>query len=159
MREREYASPCSPRLEDSSSERLPEPKTSSQPLPTQPACYEARRPVQHRCSLAPMRVDTRCLSTLSCVAVCSAEPQPARVCLACCLSSFRPGDEIATKYMFSACAGRRLNAKDSLMVHWDRPTTSVTSRHHKFQVPLLLEMVQNKSHKQQSGYMCSLLLG
>ena len=38
-------------------------------------------------------------------------------------------------------AGRRLNAKDSLMVHWDRPTVSATSRHHKLQLPLLLEMV------------------
>ena len=56
-------------------------------------------------------------------------------------------------------AGRRLNAKDSLMVHWDRPTTSATSRHHRLQLPLLLEMVQNNSYKQQSGYMCKLLPG
>ena len=73
-------------------------------------------------------------------------------------------------YMFSAmraaigilpagCAGRRLNVEDSLMVHWDRPTTSATFRHHRLQVPLLLEMVENNSYKQQSGYICSLLLG
>eukprot|EP00964_Phaeocystis_antarctica_P138841 scaffold103491_cov58-Phaeocystis_antarctica.AAC.1 len=36
------------------------------------------------------------------------------------------------------CAGRRLNVEDSLMVHWDRPTTSATFRHHRLQVPLLL---------------------
>ena len=53
----------------------------------------------------------------------------------------------------------KLYAEDSLMVHWDRPTTSATSRHHKLQVPLLLEMVENNSHKQQSGYICSLLPG
>ena len=46
-----------------------------------------------------------------------------------------------------------------LMVHWDRPTTSATFRHHRLQVPLLLKMVENKSYKQQSGYICSLLLG
>ena len=34
------------------------------------------------------------------------------------------------------------------MVHWDRTTTSVTSRHHKLQLPLLLEMVQNQSQNQ-----------
>ena len=45
------------------------------------------------------------------------------------------------------------------MVHWDRPTTSATFRHHRLQVPLLLKMVENKSYKQQSGYICSLLLG
>ena len=90
MREREYASRCSPRLEDSSSERLPEPRTSSQPLPTQPACYEARRPVQHRCSLAPMRVDTRSLSTVSCVLLFAllSHSLP-RVCLGRCLSCLR----------------------------------------------------------------------
>ena len=44
-------------------------------------------------------------------------------------------------------------------MHWDRPTTSATSRHHRLQLPLLLEMVQNKSHNQQSGYMCKLLPG
>ena len=90
LREREYASRCSPRLEDSSSERLPEPRTSSQPLPTQPACYEARRPVQHRCSLAPMRVDTRSLSTVSCVLLFAllSHSLP-RVCLGRCLSCLR----------------------------------------------------------------------
>ena len=45
------------------------------------------------------------------------------------------------------------------MVHWGRPTTSVTSRHHKLQLPLLLEMVQNQSHNQQSEQMCNLLPG
>jgi len=59
----------------------------------------------------------------------------------------------------AGCAGRRLNVEDSLMVHWDRPTTSATFRHHRLQVPLLLKMVENKSYKQQSGYICSLLLG
>ena len=56
-------------------------------------------------------------------------------------------------------AGRRLNAKDSLMVHWDRPTVSATSRHGKPQLPLLLEMVQNHSHNQLSWQMCNLLPG
>ena len=35
-------------------------------------------------------------------------------------------------------AGRSLNDKDSLMVHWDQPTVSATPRHHKLQLPLLL---------------------
>eukprot|EP00964_Phaeocystis_antarctica_P004100 scaffold2203_cov24-Phaeocystis_antarctica.AAC.1 len=57
----------------------------------------------------------------------------------------------ATNILPAGRAGRRLNAKDSLMVHWwDRPTTSATSRHHRLQLPLLLEMVENKSHNQQS---------
>ena len=56
-------------------------------------------------------------------------------------------------------AGRRLNAKDSLMVHWDRPTVSATPRHHKLQLPLLLEMVQNQPHNQLSQHMCNLMLG
>ena len=63
----------------------------------------------------------------------------------------------ATDILPAGRAGRRLNAKDSLMVHWDRPTTSATSRHHKLQLPLLLEMVQNQSYNQQSEQMCNLL--
>ena len=43
------------------------------------------------------------------------------------------------------------------MVHWDRPTVSATSRHHKLQLLLLLEMVQNHSHNQLSWQMCNLL--
>ena len=73
-------------------------------------------------------------------------------------------------YMFSAMraatgilpagrAGRRLNAKDSLMVHWDRPTTSATSRHHKLQLPLLLEMVHNQSYNKLFQQMCNLVPG
>ena len=50
----------------------------------------------------------------------------------------------ATDISVASRAGRRLNAKDSLMVHWDRPAMSATSRHHKLQLPLLLEMVQNQ---------------
>jgi len=50
----------------------------------------------------------------------------------------------ATNILPAGRAGRRLNAKDSLMVHWDRPAMSATSRHHKLQLPLLLEMVQNQ---------------
>ena len=46
-----------------------------------------------------------------------------------------------------------------LMVHWDRPTTSATSRHHKRQLPLLLEMVHNQSHNHLFQQMCSLLPG
>ena len=48
----------------------------------------------------------------------------------------------ATGIVPAGRAGRRLNAEDSLMVHWDRPTMFATSRHHKLQVPLLLEMVE-----------------
>ena len=40
----------------------------------------------HALSLAPMRVDTRSLSTVSCVAVCSAEPLPCPCVLGRCLS-------------------------------------------------------------------------
>ena len=56
-------------------------------------------------------------------------------------------------------AGRRLNVRDSLMVHWDRPTTSATSRHHKLQLPLLLEMVHNQPHNKLFQQMCNLLPG
>ena len=56
-------------------------------------------------------------------------------------------------------AGRRLNVRDSLMVHWDRPTTSATSRHHKLQLPLLLEMVHNQSHNKLFQQMCNLVPG
>ena len=45
------------------------------------------------------------------------------------------------------------------MVHWDRPTASATPRHHKLQLPLLLEMVQNQPHNQVSRHMFNLLLG
>ena len=45
------------------------------------------------------------------------------------------------------------------MVHWDWPTVSATSRHHKLQLPLLLEMVQNQPHNQVSRHMFNLLLG
>ena len=69
------------------------------------------------------------------------------------------GMRAATDILPAGRAGRRLNAKDSLVVHWDRPTTSATSRHHRLQLPLLLEMVRNQSHNQQSGYMCNLLPG
>ena len=65
----------------------------------------------------------------------------------------------ATDILPAGRAGRRLNAKDSLMVHWDRPTASATSRHHKLQLQLLLEMVQNHSHNQLSWQMCNLLPG
>ena len=50
----------------------------------------------------------------------------------------------ATDISVASRAGRRLNAKDSLMVHWDRPAMSATSRPHELQLPLLLEMVQNQ---------------
>ena len=56
-------------------------------------------------------------------------------------------------------AGRRLNAKDSLMGHWDRPTVSATPRHHKLQLPVLLEMVQNHPHNNVSQQICNLLPG
>ena len=56
-------------------------------------------------------------------------------------------------------AGRRPNAKDSLMVHWDRPTVSATSRHHKLRLPLLLEMVQNHPQNQLSQQIYNLLPG
>ena len=67
---------------------------------------------------------------------------------------------VATDIPPAGRAGRGLNAKDSLMVHWDRPTTSLVrdvSTHHNLQLPLLLEMVQNQSHNQLSGQMCNLL--
>ena len=65
----------------------------------------------------------------------------------------------ATDIPLAGRAGRRLNDKDSLMVHWDRPTASATPRHHKLQLPLLLEMVQNQPHNQVSRHMFNLLLG
>ena len=76
----------------------------------------------------------------------------------CARPSFR-AMRAATDIPPAGRAGRRLNAKDSLMVHWDRPTVSATSRHHKLQLPLLLEMVQNHSHNQLSQHMCNLLPG
>ena len=65
----------------------------------------------------------------------------------------------ATDILPAGRAGRRLNAKDSLIVHWDRPTTSATSRHHRLQLPLLLEMVQNHPHNKVSQQICNLLPG
>ena len=72
-----------------------------------------------------------------------------------CLRAMRAATDIA----LAGRAGRRLNDKDSLMVHWDRPTVSATPRHHKLQLPLLLEMVQNQPHNQVSRHMFNLLLG
>ena len=65
----------------------------------------------------------------------------------------------ATDIALAGRAGRRLDDTDSLMVHWDRPMASATPRHHKLQLPLLLEMVQNQPHNQVSRHMFNLLLG
>ena len=43
-------------------------------------------------------------------------------------------------------AGRRLNDKESWMVHWGRPTTPAMARQHKLQLALLLEMDKKESH-------------
>ena len=75
-----------------------------------------------------------------------------------CTRTFR-AMRAATDIALAGRAGRRLNDKDSLMVHWDRPTVSATPRHHKLQLPLLLEMVQNQPHNQVSRHMFNLLLG
>ena len=69
------------------------------------------------------------------------------------------GMRAATDILPAGRAGRRLNAKDSLMVHWDRPTVSATSRHHKLRLPLLLEMVQNHPQNQLSQQIYNLLPG
>jgi len=58
-------------------------------------------------------------------------------------------------------AGRRLNDKESLMVHWGRPTTPAMARQHKLQLALLLEMDKRES-AQPSGHgqdVCNLLPG
>ena len=44
---------------------------------------------------------------------------------------------------------RRLQAKDSLVVHWDRPTTFAMARQHTLQLPLLLNMIHNQQHHMQ----------
>ena len=55
-------------------------------------------------------------------------------------------------------AGRRLNDKESLMVHWGRPTTPAMARQHKLQVALLLEM-DKKDSAQHVGMIVGLLPG
>ncbi len=47
--------------------------------------------------------------------------------------------------------GRRLNDKESLMVHWGRPTTPAMARQHKLQLALLLEMDGQEGVAQPSG--------
>ena len=47
-------------------------------------------------------------------------------------------------------AGPRLNDKESLMVHWGRPTTPAMARRHKLQLALLLVM-DKKESAQPSG--------
>eukprot|EP00964_Phaeocystis_antarctica_P059068 scaffold35051_cov65-Phaeocystis_antarctica.AAC.11 len=51
-------------------------------------------------------------------------------------------------------AGRRLNDKESLMVHWGRPTTPAMARRHKLQLALLLEMDKKESAQHTIGNGC-----
>ena len=56
-------------------------------------------------------------------------------------------------------AGRRLNDKESLMVHWVRPTTPAMARQHKLQLALLLEMDKKESAQHQLEMIVGLLPG
>ena len=57
-------------------------------------------------------------------------------------------------------AGRRLNDKELLMVHWGRATTPAMARQHKLQLALLLEMdMKKESHNQVEMDVCNLLPG
>ena len=56
-------------------------------------------------------------------------------------------------------AGRRLNDKESLMVHWGRPTTPAMARQHKLQLALLLEMDKKESAQHQVEMIVGLLPG
>ena len=52
-------------------------------------------------------------------------------------------------------AGPRLNDKESLMVHWGRPTTPAMALRHKLQLALLLEMDKNVRHNTPLEWMCA----
>ena len=56
-------------------------------------------------------------------------------------------------------AGRRLNDKESLMVHWGRPTTPAMARQHKLQLALLLEMDKKDSAQHRVEMIVGLLPG
>ena len=56
-------------------------------------------------------------------------------------------------------AGRRLNDRESLTVHWGRPMTPAMARQHKLQLALLLEMDKKESHNQVEMDVCNLLPG
>ena len=56
-------------------------------------------------------------------------------------------------------AGRRLNDKESLMVHWGRPTTPAMAGQHKLQLALLLDMDKKDSAEHQEKMIVGLLPG
>ena len=61
--------------------------------------------------------------------------------------------------MWAGRAGRRLNDKESLIVHWGRPTTPAMARQHKLQLALLLDMDKKDSAHNQEKMIVGLLPG